>query len=244
MLEGKKAVITGGTSGIGKAIAEEYVEQGAEVIVSGRDENKGRDAAEEIGESCEFVRCDVREYDEVTKLADAVVSEHGKLDIVVNSAGIGSRGPIEEIDRKTWKKILETNLDGVMHGTKAALPHLKETEGCVVNVASVYGLVGGKYAAAYSAAKGGVVNFTRQVAYDYADEGVRVNCVCPAFVRTPMTEKALERDSFREHVLANTPMGRIAEPEEVASVVAFLASDGASYITGVNVPVDGGWTCF
>ena len=244
MLEGKKAVITGGTSGIGKAIAEEYVEQGTNVVVSGRDENKGRDAAEEIGESCEFVRCDVREYDEVTKLVDTVVSEHGKLDIVVNSAGIGSRGPIEEIDRKTWKKILETNLDGVMHTTKAALPHLKETEGCVVNVSSVYGLVGGKYAAAYSTAKGGVVNFTRQVAYDYADEGVRVNGVCPAFVRTPMTEKALERDSFREHVLANTPMGRIAEPEEVASVVAFLASDGASYITGVNVPVDGGWTCF
>jgi NAD(P)-dependent dehydrogenase (short-subunit alcohol dehydrogenase family) len=244
MLKGKTAVVTGGTSGIGKAIAEEYVEQGADVVVSGRDEHKGRDAAEEIGESCEFVRCDVREYDDVTNLVDTVVSEHGELDAVVNSAGIGSRGPIEEIDIGTWKKILGTNLDGVMHTTKAALPHLKETEGCFVNVSSVYGLVGGKYAAAYSAAKGGVVNFTRQVAYDYADDGVRANGVCPAFVRTPMTEKALERDSFREHVLSNTPMGRIAEPEEVAPLAAFLASDGASYITGVNVPVDGGWTCF
>lgn len=244
MLEGKTAVVTGGTSGIGKAIAEEYVEQGAEVVVSGRTEDKGKEAAEEVGENCEFVRCDVREYDEVVGLVDTVVSEHGELDTVVNSAGIGSRGPIGEIDEETRQKILGTNLDGVMHGTKAALPHLKETEGCVVNVSSVYGLVGGRYAAAYSAAKGGVVNFTRQVAYDYADEGVRVNGVCPAFVRTPMTEKALERDSFREHVLSKTPMGRVAEPEEVAPVAAFLASDGASYITGVNIPVDGGWTCF
>jgi meso-butanediol dehydrogenase/(S,S)-butanediol dehydrogenase/diacetyl reductase len=244
MLEGKTAVVTGGTSGIGKAIAKEYVKQGAEVVVSGRTEDKGKEAAEEVGENCGFVRCDVREYDEVVGLVDTVVSEHGELDTVVNSAGVGSRGPIGEIDEETRQKILGTNLDGVMRGTKAALPHLKETEGCVVNVSSIYGLVGGRYAAAYSAAKGGVVNFTRQVAYDYADEGVRANGVCPAFVRTPMTEKALERDSFREHVISNTPMGRVAEPEEVAPIAAFLASDGASYITGVNVPVDGGWTCF
>jgi len=244
MLEGKTAVVTGGTSGIGKAVAEELVERGAGVVVSGRDKSKGRTAVEEIGTECEFVRCDVREYDDAENLVETTFLEHGSLDFLVNSAGMGSRGGVEEIDREAWHDLLDTNLNGTMRCTRAALPYLKEAEGCVVNVASVYGLVGGKRASAYSTAKGGVVNFTRQVAYDYADEGVRVNCVCPGFVRTPMTEKALESDSFREHILQNTPMGRVAEAGEVAQVVVFLASDAASYVTGANVPVDGGWTCF
>jgi NAD(P)-dependent dehydrogenase (short-subunit alcohol dehydrogenase family) len=129
-----------------------------------------------------------------------------------------------------------------MHGSRAALPYLKRTDGCIVNVASIYGLVAGPGSAAYSAAKGGVVNLTREMAVDYAGEGVRVNSICPGFVETPMTDDYLDQEQFYEFVRGQTPMGRVARPEEVAGIAMFLASDEASYITGANVPVDGGWT--
>jgi NAD(P)-dependent dehydrogenase (short-subunit alcohol dehydrogenase family) len=191
---------------------------------------------------CEFVRCDVSAYDQVTALVEATVKEYGRLDVVVNNAGIGRTGSIEEMDLDDWHDVLDVNLTGTMYGTRAALPHLKATDGCVINVSSIYGLVAGPNATAYAAAKAGVTNLTRSVAVDYADEGVRVNGICPGFVETPMTAEAFEADEFYEYVRGSTPMGRVAQPEEIAGIALFLASDAASYVTGVNVPVDGGWT--
>jgi meso-butanediol dehydrogenase/(S,S)-butanediol dehydrogenase/diacetyl reductase len=239
-LSGKVAIITGGASGIGKAMAETFLDEGAAVVVTDVAEDAGEAVAEELG--CEFERCDVSDYDEVTAVVDGVADDHGHLDVMVNNAGIASETSVEEMELEEWETVIDVDLDGVMHGTKAAVPHLKESDGCIINTASIYGLVGGKGAASYSAAKGGVVNFTEQVAIDYADEGVRVNCICPGFVETPMTEDLLETEQFYNYVKNNTPMDRPAQPEEIAPLVAFLASDQAGYMTGANVPIDGGWT--
>ncbi len=239
-LEDRVAIVTGGSSGIGKAIVERFAWEGAHVVIADLQEEKGKELAEEV--DCSFKHCDVSDYDNVKQVVEETVEEHGKLDIMVNNAGIGSQADIEDMEIDEWGKILSVDLDGVMHGCKAAAPHLKETNGKIINMASIYGLVGDVGATAYNAAKGGVVNLTRSVADDLAEEEVNVNSICPGFVDTPMTEKALEDEDFQTHVLGETPMGRVAEPEEIASVATFLASDEASYVTGANIPVDGGWT--
>lgn len=213
-LDGKTAIVTGGSSGIGRAIADAYVDAGADVVIANRTASEGEAAAGDLG--CRFVQTDVSEYAQVESLVEATVDE--------------------------WEQVVSIDLDGVMYGTKTALPHLMESEGSIVNTASIYGLVGGKGAAAYSAAKGGVVNFTQQVAVDYADDGVRVNSICPGFVETPMTKPLLETERFYNYVKGETPMNRPAQPAEIAPMAVFLASDHASYITGANIPIDGGWT--
>ena len=221
-LDGKTAIVTGGASGIGKAIATAYVEEGADVVIASRTESAGTEVADEIG--CAYVQTD----DQVEELVETTVDEFGKLDVMVNNAGIASEAPVEEMELDDWGNVVQTDLDGVMHGTKAALPHLEETDGCIINTASIYGLVGG--------------NFTQQVAVDYVDKGVRVNSICPGFVETPMTEELLETERFYSYVRDNTPMNRPAQPEEIAPLAVFLASDGAGYMTGANIPIDGGWT--
>lgn len=239
-LEGKVAIVTGGSSGIGKAIAERYAWEGMEVVIADVNEEKGQELADEAG--YDFIKCDVSDQEQVESLVEETVERFGRLDVMVNNAGIGSQATIEEMDIDDYHKIRSIDLDGVVYGCKAAAPHLKETQGCIINIASIYGLVGDVGATAYNAAKGGVVNLTRSVADDLAEYDVRVNSICPGFVKTPMTEEALQEEEFSDHVLGETPMGRVAEPEEIAGPAAFLASEEASYITGVNLPVDGGWT--
>lgn len=239
-LDGKIAIVTGASSGIGKAIAERYSWEGAEVVVADVNQEDGEKIADEINGV--FMNCDVSSKEDVERVVNNTVEKFGRLDIMVNNAGIGSVEGIEDMDLEDYEQIRSVDLDGVVYGCKAATPHLKETEGTIINIASIYGLVGDVGATAYNAAKGGVVNLTRSVADDLAQHNVRVNSICPGFVDTPMTEEALEDEDFRNHVVGETPLGRVAEPGEIASAALFLASDEASYITGVNLPVDGGWT--
>ncbi|MFB6203205.1 MAG: SDR family NAD(P)-dependent oxidoreductase [Candidatus Nanohaloarchaea archaeon] len=239
-LDGKVAIVTGGSSGIGKAIAERYVEEGADVVIADIDEERGEETADEIG--AEFIHCDVSDRDQVEDLVGSTVEKYGKLDVMVNNAGLGSTAGIEEMEIEDYHQIRSVDLDGVVYGCKAAEPHLKETEGCIINIASIYGLVGDVGATAYNAAKGGVVNLTRSVADDLAQYNVRVNSICPGYVETPMTEDIQEDEEYMAHIENMTPLGRMADPEEIAGPAVFLASDEASYVTGVNMPVDGGWT--
>lgn len=239
-LEGKVSIVTGASSGIGKAIAERFSWEGAKVVIADVNKEDGKELAEELNGV--FMECDVSNKEDVQRVIDNTIEEFGKLDVLVNNAGIGSVDSIEDMSLEDYEKIRSIDLDGVVYGCKAAAPHLKETEGNIINIASIYGLVGDLGATAYNASKGGVVNLTRSVADDLAQYNVRVNSICPGFVDTPMTEDAMEDDEFKEHVLQMTPMGRVAEPDEIANAALFLASDEASYITGVNLPVDGGWT--
>lgn len=239
-LEDDVVIVTGGSTGIGRAAAERLIDEGAEVAIFDINDEEGEETAEELG--CSYYHCDVSDPDEVKEQVDAVVDDLGRLDCIVNNAGIGRATKLEDLEDDEWEQVMSVNLDGVMHGSRAALPHLKETGGSIINIASIYGLVAGPGSTAYAASKGGVVNFTRTVATDYAAEGVRCNAVCPGFVKTPMTDDYLDDEEFYSFVKAETPMGRVAEPHEIAGVVAFLASDDASYITGACLPVDGGWT--
>lgn len=239
-IEDKVAIVTGGSSGIGKAIVERYAWEGAEVVIADVDREKGEEVAEETGS--DFIKCDVSDFESVENLVEETVERYGKLDIMVNNAGIGAVEGIEDMDVEDYQKIRSIDLDGVVYGCKAAAPHLRETEGTIINMASIYGLVGDVGSTAYNASKGGVVNLTRSVASDLADGNVRVNSICPGFVDTPMTEGVQEDEEFMQHIKNQTPLERLAEPEEIASVAAFLASEEASYITGANIPVDGGWT--
>jgi len=236
-IDGEVAVVTGGGSGIGRAIAKRFKKEGLEVVIG---DISGEEVAEDL--NCDFVECDVSDPDQVEELVNYAVDEFGQLDVMVNNAGIGSTAGIEDMDLEDYHSIRSIDLDGVVYGCKFAAPHLKETEGCIINTASIYGLVGDVGATAYNAAKGGVVNLTRSVADDLAEDNVRVNSICPGFVKTAMTEEALKDEDFKSHVHSQTPMKRVAEPEEISGAAAFLASKDASYITGVNLPVDGGWT--
>jgi NAD(P)-dependent dehydrogenase (short-subunit alcohol dehydrogenase family) len=243
-LDGRVALVTGGGGGIGGATAQALAQAGAHIVVSDIDEAAAERVAGEIGRADAY-RLDVADEAEIRAVVGAVMARHGRIDILVNNAGFGARIATVDLPTERWRHVLAVNLDGSFFCAREAGRHmLAAGGGVVVNLASIMGLVGGGHYPnlAYHSAKGAIVNFTRALACEWAPHGVRVNAVAPTFARTRLTEPLLADKAMEQRLLADTPMGRFAEAEDVAAAILFLASDAAAMITGVTLPVDGGWT--
>lgn len=237
----KVVIVTGAGSGIGAGTAQRFSDEGANVVLAGRTREKLEKVASKLPAARTHVHAaDVRLLSDVANLVAAALERFGRLDVLVNNAGIAPTGPVDKVGIDAWNDVIATDLTGVFHCTREALPHLKATRGAIVNVSSVSGIGGDWGMSFYNAAKGAVTNFTRACAMDFGPAGVRVNAVCPTLTRTDLTREMFADtaliDKFRERI----PLGRHAEPADIAAVIAFLASDDARFVTGVNLPVDGG----
>ena len=240
---GKVAVITGGASGIGAATAELLHAEGAAILIADLPGDTGPALAAKLGEHAAFQPTDVSSADAVEAMVQAAVQRFGRLDILFNNAGIGSFGATPELPVEEWQRVIAIDLNGVFYGCRSAIPVMRaQGGGVIVNTASASGLAADYHFAAYNAAKAGVINYTRAVAIDHAREGIRCNAVCPGPVDTPILQTISGIPEIRAAWDAAVPMGRFAQPGEIAEVVAFLASDAASFITGAAIPVDGGLT--
>lgn len=246
LLENKIAIITGAAGGIGEETARVFAKEGAKVVLSDVDTDRGESAAEAVraeGGEARFIAADVSDAKAVEALVRQTVEAYGRLDVMVNNAGIGGEQvPMAELSVEGWQQVIGINLSGVFYGMKYAIPRMLEHGGgAIVNVASILGEVGFNLASGYVAAKHGVVGLTHNAALEYSSQGIRVNAVAPGFIRTPLVEQLLEDEQTNQMLVQLHPIGRLGRDDEVANVIAFIASDRASFVTGAYIPVDGGY---
>jgi len=247
-LDGKVALITGGSSGIGSATAVLFAKEGASVVLTGRNQERGEQVARAINEDggeAIFIRSDVRVADECRQAVEQTLERFGRIDVLFNNAGVYHPKTVPECTEEEWDETIDSSLKGAFLMSKYALPSMIERgSGSIIHTSSGWGILGGDRAAAYCAAKGGLVVMAKAMALDHGPDGIRVNCVCPGDVETPMlTDDAEKRGMTWEDYLAGAsdrPLGRVGTVEEIARAVLFLASDGSSFVTGEALVVDGG----
>ncbi len=234
-LKDKVAIVTGSASGIGLSIAQELEKEGVKVIYSD---------IKDTFTKANYFKCDVGDYNQLKKLVDFAIEKEGRLDIMVNNAGIGALGGILETKVEDWQKLINVNLSGAFYGTQLAALKMKELgiSGSIINLSSILGTVALKSAFAYCASKGGVVQLTKAAALDLALDNIRVNAIAPGFIATEMTRDALNNPDFAQMVKRNTPMERLGEVSDIAGAAIYLASQISKYVTGTVLHVDGGWT--
>jgi NAD(P)-dependent dehydrogenase (short-subunit alcohol dehydrogenase family) len=243
-VKGKVALISGAARGIGAATARLFAREGARVVIGDRLETEARTVEAEIGAAGVFVHLDVTSEGDWTRVVAAAESRFGRLDVLVNNAGIGGAGRLEDVTREEWSRVMEVNATGVFLGTKAAIPALRRAGGgAIVNISSQLGLVGmDDSSPQYQASKGAVRLLTKLTALQYAKEGIRANSVHPGPIVTPMTEQRRANPVIRARMESRIPLGRYGEAEEIAYGVLYLASDEARFVTGSELVIDGGWT--
>ena len=245
-VSGKVALVTGGAGGIGGASARLLAQEGAAVVIADLLAEDGRSLETQITEAggrALFVRLDVTDEEDWDRAIKATLNSFGKLDVIVNNAGVSHRNGVEETTSDAWDWVMAVNVKGVFLGTKAAIPEMRKADGgSIINISSIYGMVGSATSSAYHASKGAVRIFTKSTAIQYASENIRANSVHPGFVDSPMTRAHHDVPGINEERVGKTPLGRMGQPEDIAAGILYLASEESSFVTGSELVIDGGMT--